>query len=94
MFSRKLIFRLSQETSCDTQGSSWNNQGGGVTAVNQGRGRQLNFADHQLNCLLQCIINPLRPNNDLSQTSHCNIKGLSVSEVLRIENMITQVKFY
>ena len=29
-------------------------------------------------------------NSDLSQTSHCNIKGLSVSEVMRIENMITQ----
>ena len=39
-------------------------------------------------------INPLRPNNDLSQTSPCNIKGLSVSEVMRIENMITQMKFY
>ena len=38
--------------------------------------------------------NPLRPNSDLSQTSHCNIKRLSVSEVMRIENMITQVKFY
>ena len=38
--------------------------------------------------------NPLRPNNDLSQTSHCNIKGLSVSEIMIIENMITQVKFY
>ena len=38
--------------------------------------------------------NPLRPNSDLSQTSHCNIKGLSVSEVMRIKNMITQVKFY
>ena len=38
--------------------------------------------------------NPLRPNSDLSQTSHCNIKGLSVSEVMRTENMITQVKFY
>ena len=25
--------------------------------------------------------NPLRPNSDLSQTSNCNIKGLSVSEV-------------
>ena len=37
---------------------------------------------------------PLRPNSDLSQTSHCNIKGLSVSEVMRIENMITQVQFY
>ena len=40
------------------------------------------------------IINPLRPNNDESQTSHCNIKGLSVSEVMRTENMITQVQFY
>ena len=40
------------------------------------------------------LINPLRPNNDLSQTSHCNIKGLSVSEVMRIENEITPVKFY
>ena len=39
-------------------------------------------------------INPLRPNNDQSQTSHCNIKGVSVSEVMRIENMITQVQFY
>ena len=39
-------------------------------------------------------LNPLRPNNDLSQTSHCNIKGLSASEVMRIENMITQVPFY
>ena len=39
-------------------------------------------------------LNPLRPNNDVSQTSHCNIKGLSVSEVRRIENMITQVQFY
>ena len=38
--------------------------------------------------------NPLRPNNDLSQTSHYNIKGVSVSEVMRIENKITPVKFY
>ena len=40
------------------------------------------------------IINPLRPNSDLSQTFHCNIQGLSVREVTRIENVITQVKFY
>ena len=33
--------------------------------------------------------NPLRPNNDLTQTSHCNIKGVSVSEVMRTENKIT-----
>ena len=39
-------------------------------------------------------VNPLRPNNDLSQTSHCNSKGLSVSEVMRIENEITPVKLY
>ena len=43
---------------------------------------------------LMLLCNPLRPNIDLSQTSHCNVKGLSVSEVMRIENMITQVKFY
>ena len=35
--------------------------------------------------------NLLRPNSDLSQSSHCNIKCLSVSKVMRIENMITQV---
>ena len=40
------------------------------------------------------VFNPLRPNNDASQTSHCNIKGVSVSEVMRIENMITQVQCY
>ena len=39
-------------------------------------------------------VNPLRPTSDLSPTSHCNIKGLSVSEVIGIENMITQVQFY
>ena len=38
--------------------------------------------------------NPLRPNNDLSPTSPWNIKGSSVTEVMRIENMITQVQFY
>ena len=43
---------------------------------------------------LELSFNPLRPNNDLSQTSHCNIKGVSVSEVMRIENKITPVKFY
>ena len=37
--------------------------------------------------------NPLRPNNDVSQTSHRNIKGVSASEVMRIDNMITQVQF-
>ena len=37
--------------------------------------------------------NPLRPNSDLSQTSHCNIKDLSVCEVMRIENMVPQVQF-
>ena len=39
-------------------------------------------------------VNPLRPGSDLSQTSHCNIKGLSVSEVMRTENRFTQVKCY
>ena len=40
------------------------------------------------------FFNPLMPNNDESQTSHCNIKDVSVREVMRIENMISQVKFY
>ena len=44
--------------------------------------------------IMAVFINPLRPNNDLSQTSYCNIKGVSVSEVMRIENKITPVKFY
>ena len=44
--------------------------------------------------LLQSGFNPLRPNNDVSQTSHCNIKGLSVTEVMRIENTIIQLQFY
>ena len=26
--------------------------------------------------------NPLRPNSDLNQTSHCNVKGLSVRDVM------------
>ena len=39
-------------------------------------------------------VNTLRRNNDLNQTSHCHIKGLSVKEVMRIENTITQVKFF
>ena len=39
------------------------------------------------------VFNPLRPNSDLSQTSRCNMKGLSVRAVMRIESMISQVKF-
>ena len=42
----------------------------------------------------QTVVFHISKNSDLSQTSHCNIKGLSVSEVMRIENMITQVQFY
>ena len=38
--------------------------------------------------------NPLRPNSDGIRTSHSNIMDLLVSQVMRIENMITQVKFY
>ena len=44
--------------------------------------------------MCRLLFNPLRPNSDLSQTSHCNIMGFSVGEVMRIENMITQVQFY
>ena len=36
----------------------------------------------------------INPNRDLSQTSHRNNKGLSVREFVRIENIITQVKFF
>ena len=36
-------------------------------------------------------VNRLMPNSDLNQTSHCSIKGLSVSEVMRIDKMITQI---
>ena len=46
-------------------------------------------------CQLSHFLNPLPPNSDLSQLSHCNINshGLLVNEVTRIENMITLVKF-
>ena len=54
----------------------------------------LSMGDKLLFMGIENRINPLRPNNDLSQTSPCNIKGLSVSEVMRIDNMITQVKCY
>ena len=50
--------------------------------------------ENKTNYVLRKCINPLRPNNDVSQTSHCNFKGVSVSEVIRIENMITQVQCY
>ena len=50
-------------------------------------------AYHELSAAFP-FFNPLRPNNDLSQTSPCNIKGLSVSEAMRIENMIIRVQFY
>ena len=35
------------------------------------------------------FLNPSAPKSDLNQISHCNIKGLSVREVIRVENMIT-----
>ena len=53
-----------------------------------------NFGKFTILDLTLSGVNPLRPNNDLSQTSHCNIKGVSVSEVMRIENKITPLKFY
>ena len=43
--------------------------------------------------LLNTLLNPLSPNSDPSSISPCNIKGLSVREIMRIENRITQVKF-
>ena len=38
-------------------------------------GKLINF---ELGAVRSERVNPLRPNNDLSQTSHCNIKGVSV----------------
>ena len=38
------------------------------------------------------LFSPLRPKSDLNQISHCNIKGLTVTEITR-ENMISEVKF-
>ena len=58
-----------------------------------GQGYSVRLKNSRLSHFLEWM-NPLRPNNDPSQTPPCNIKGLSVSEVLRIENMIIQIKFY
>ena len=38
------------------------------------------------------LFNPLRPKSDVNEIDHCNIKGLSVREIMII-NMISQVKF-
>ena len=38
------------------------------------------------------LFNPLRLKSDLNNIYHCNIKGLSVREIMRIENMISKVK--
>ena len=35
----------------------------------------------------------LSPNSDMTQISHCSTKGLLVTEVMRIENTLTQVQF-
>ena len=39
-------------------------------------------------------LNPSRPNSDLSQTSHCNIKGLSDGEVMRIVLLVHSLHFH
>ena len=38
------------------------------------------------------LLGGLSPNYDPSQISHCNIKGLLVREIMRTENMTTQVR--
>ena len=43
--------------------------------------------------VLLVLINPLSPNSDMSQFSHCDIKGYSVREVMRTENITNQVNF-
>ena len=32
------------------------------------------------------LFNPLRTKSDLNEIYHCNIKGLSIREIMRIEN--------
>ena len=39
------------------------------------------------------VVNPLSSNNVRSLISHSSIKGVSIREIMRIENMITQVQF-
>ena len=67
------------------------NQALRVTVLMSAVGIKLDF---NIDMIPSRSLNPLRPNSDLSQTSHCNIKSLSVSEVMRIKKIITQVKFY
>ena len=43
----------------------------------------------ELHIIIVIILNPSGPKSDVNQISHCNIKGLSVREVRRVENMIT-----
>ena len=51
---------------------------GRVVSIEQ-RTESLIIACDQGGTSVAVAINPLRPNNDLSKTSHCNIKGLLVS---------------
>ena len=52
------------------------------------------YIDHVFSHLIPVVcVDPLSPSSDGSQFSHCGIKGLSVRKIMRIENMITQVKF-
>ena len=77
----KTSIRLQQKRNAwghGTQGTQWNSN---------------RFMPNRTISIPNCI-NPLRPNSDGSQTSHCNIKDLSGSQVMRIENMITLVQFY
>ena len=74
-----LLFLLTYKCAVAMYGSSHK-----ITGVSRNRNRSRSII----------WFNPLRPNSDPSQTSHCNIKCLPVSEVMRIENMINQVKFY
>ena len=39
------------------------------------------------------LTNPLSPNSDQHQISRCNINAYSTSEVMRINDMITQGEF-
>ena len=65
---------------------------GVVPALGSPQGTQPPLSTNTVNNVITTLLNSFSRNSVLSQISHCNIKGLSVREVTRTENMITQVK--
>ena len=79
---------------CLVSGGGGKGQGGGGKRFDFGwtyeGGVKYPFSQLKPKLFRSCFakLNPLKTNSDLSQTSHYNIKSLSVREVVRIENMI------